>query len=158
MRTPRLPAVDWTDAPADLNGLVRFAERRNMVSVHVPSHFKRSLLPDTPVTCLLLTHHNLAEDLNFSYISSKMYTANRKTSHFLQHYVHITGKCAVNLFVYICTLIIIRLLLFLIAIFIKPKHVFEKNEVYHRHFNVSFIHLLKILLMKYVLQTPIRYN
>jgi len=27
MRTPRLPAVDWTDAPADLNGLVRFAER-----------------------------------------------------------------------------------------------------------------------------------
>jgi hypothetical protein len=29
MRTPRLPVVDWTDAPADLNGLVRFAERRN---------------------------------------------------------------------------------------------------------------------------------
>ena len=26
MRTPRLPVVDWTDAPADLNGLVRFAE------------------------------------------------------------------------------------------------------------------------------------
>jgi len=32
MRTPRLPVVDWTDAPADLNGLVRFAERRNLVS------------------------------------------------------------------------------------------------------------------------------
>jgi len=44
MRTPRLPVVDWTDAPADLNGLVRFAERRNLVSVYVPSHFKRSLL------------------------------------------------------------------------------------------------------------------
>ena len=29
MRTPWLPVVDWTDAPADLNGLVRFAERRN---------------------------------------------------------------------------------------------------------------------------------
>jgi hypothetical protein len=29
--------------PADLNGLVRFAERRNMVSARVPSHFKRSL-------------------------------------------------------------------------------------------------------------------
>jgi hypothetical protein len=29
MRIPRLPIVDWTDAPADLNGLVRFAERRN---------------------------------------------------------------------------------------------------------------------------------
>jgi hypothetical protein len=45
MRTPRLPAVDWTDAPADLNGLVRFAERRNLVSARVPSHFKRSLYP-----------------------------------------------------------------------------------------------------------------
>jgi len=43
MRTPRLPVVDWTDAPADLNGLVRFAERRNLVSARVPSHFKRSL-------------------------------------------------------------------------------------------------------------------
>ena len=35
--------VDWTDAPADLNGLVRFAERPNLISAHVPSHFKRSL-------------------------------------------------------------------------------------------------------------------
>jgi len=43
MRTPRLPVVDWTDAPIDLNGLVRFAERRNLVSARVPSHFKRSL-------------------------------------------------------------------------------------------------------------------
>jgi hypothetical protein len=32
MRTPRLPAVDWTDTPADLNGLVHFAKRRNLVS------------------------------------------------------------------------------------------------------------------------------
>jgi len=39
MRTPRLPVVDWTDAPADLNGLIRFAERRNLVSARVPSHF-----------------------------------------------------------------------------------------------------------------------
>jgi hypothetical protein len=43
-RTTRLPAVDWTDAPADLNGLVRFGERRNLASAGVPSHFKRSLL------------------------------------------------------------------------------------------------------------------
>jgi len=43
MRTPRLPAVDRTDASADLSGLVRFAERRNLVSVRVSSHFKRSL-------------------------------------------------------------------------------------------------------------------
>jgi hypothetical protein len=39
IRATRLPAVDWTDAPADLNGLLRFAERRNLVSAHVPSHF-----------------------------------------------------------------------------------------------------------------------
>ena len=44
MRTPRLPVIDLTDAPADVNGLVRFVERRNLVSVRVPSHFKRSLL------------------------------------------------------------------------------------------------------------------
>jgi len=48
MRTPRLPVVDWTDPPAYLNGLVRFAERRNLVSARVPSHFKRSLMLDTP--------------------------------------------------------------------------------------------------------------
>ena len=43
MRTPRLPAVDWTDVPADLNGLVRFSERPNLVSARVPSHFKRTI-------------------------------------------------------------------------------------------------------------------
>jgi hypothetical protein len=43
MRTPRLPVVERTDAPVDLNGLVRFAERRNLVSARVPSHFKRIL-------------------------------------------------------------------------------------------------------------------
>ena len=32
MCTPRLPAVDWTDSPADLNGIVRLGERRNVVS------------------------------------------------------------------------------------------------------------------------------
>jgi hypothetical protein len=45
MRTPRLPVVDWTDAPSDLNGLVRFAERRNLVSARVPSHFNWPLIP-----------------------------------------------------------------------------------------------------------------
>jgi hypothetical protein len=43
LRTPWLPVVDWTDAPADLNGLVRFAERRNLVSARAPSHFKRTI-------------------------------------------------------------------------------------------------------------------
>ena len=43
MRTPRLPAVDWTDAPAVLNGLVRFGERRNLVSARVPSRSARAI-------------------------------------------------------------------------------------------------------------------
>ena len=43
MRTPPLPAVDGTDAPADLNGLVFFGERRNLVSARVPSRFKCTL-------------------------------------------------------------------------------------------------------------------
>jgi hypothetical protein len=41
MRTPRLPVVDWTDALADLNGLVGFAECRNLVTARVPSLLKR---------------------------------------------------------------------------------------------------------------------
>jgi hypothetical protein len=52
MRTPRLPAVYWTDAPlppADLNGLVRFAARRNLVSVRVPSHFNCTVQTDSDI-------------------------------------------------------------------------------------------------------------
>jgi hypothetical protein len=45
MCMPRLPAVDWTDALADLHGLVRFGERWNLVSACVLSHFKCSLPP-----------------------------------------------------------------------------------------------------------------
>ena len=37
MRTRRLPVVDL-----NLNGLVGFAERRNLVSARVPSHFNLS--------------------------------------------------------------------------------------------------------------------
>ena len=42
MRTPRLPAVDWTDSPADLNGLVRLGGRQNVVSARVPSGSTRA--------------------------------------------------------------------------------------------------------------------
>jgi hypothetical protein len=38
-----MPVGDWTDAPAGLSGLVRFAPKRNLVSAREPSHFKRSL-------------------------------------------------------------------------------------------------------------------
>ena len=40
--------LNWRYPTSDLNGLVCFAERRNLVSVLVPSHFKRSLLWATP--------------------------------------------------------------------------------------------------------------
>jgi hypothetical protein len=43
MRTPRLPAVDWTDSPVDVNGLVRLGERWNVVSARVPSGYVRAL-------------------------------------------------------------------------------------------------------------------
>ena len=35
--------ITRTDAPADLNGLFRFAERQNLVCARVPSHFKQDL-------------------------------------------------------------------------------------------------------------------
>jgi len=57
-RTPRLPVVDWTDAPADLNGLVPWAERRNLVSARVPSHFNWPL-PASLLVPLPLTHSAL---------------------------------------------------------------------------------------------------
>ena len=43
MRTPRLPAADWTDSPADLNGLVCLGARQNVVSARVPSGSSRAL-------------------------------------------------------------------------------------------------------------------
>ena len=61
MRTSRLPVVDWTDAHADLSGLVPFAERRNLFSARVPSHFKRSLL----TAQLTVGKLRLPSELNF---------------------------------------------------------------------------------------------
>jgi hypothetical protein len=52
MRTPRLPAVDWTDAPADLDGLVRSGGRQNLVSARAPPGFERAL-PHIVTTDLL---------------------------------------------------------------------------------------------------------
>jgi hypothetical protein len=76
--------VDRTDAPADLNGLVRFVERRNLVSARVPSHFTRSLYfynKETKQNLFrlhdVLTHFNIFYELAnlkqiFSYISKKI--------------------------------------------------------------------------------------
>ena len=40
--------MEFNSAFKGLNGLVRFAERRNLVSARVPSHFKLSLYLSTP--------------------------------------------------------------------------------------------------------------
>jgi len=47
--------------PADLNGLVRFAERRNLVSARVPSHFNWPLpWPDTVLSRKCFKFHPAA--------------------------------------------------------------------------------------------------
>ena len=57
MRTPRLPAVDWTDSPADLNGLVRLGGRGKLVSARVPSGSARAL-PVISLCCLTYQQYN----------------------------------------------------------------------------------------------------
>jgi len=58
MSTSLLPVVDRIVSPADLNGLVRFAERRNLVSAHVPSHFKRSRTSYEDILALRMRHRS----------------------------------------------------------------------------------------------------
>ena len=58
MRTAQLPAVDWTDTPTNLDGLVRFGERRNLVFARVPSRSARAihrLRENSLSTCLPTT-------------------------------------------------------------------------------------------------------
>jgi len=66
MRTTRLTAVDCTDAPVGLNGLVRFGERRNLVSARVSSHFKRTLI--SPVFELLRNQTFLVAEGHFRHL------------------------------------------------------------------------------------------
>ena len=53
--------------PADLNGLVRLAESRNVVFARVPSHFKRSLLSGTVTTGLYIVARRW-EDPSFVWV------------------------------------------------------------------------------------------
>jgi hypothetical protein len=63
--------LNWTPSPpANLNGLVRFAEWRNLVSEPVPSRFKRSLQthgPEWNVFCAykMNLYYNCFSILNF---------------------------------------------------------------------------------------------
>ena len=68
MHTTPLPAVDWTDAPANWNGLVRFAERPNLVSARVPSHFKRTLLHEGFVIVEYLFRYVICRLISFSLV------------------------------------------------------------------------------------------
>ena len=69
MRTARLPAVNRTDAPTDLNGLVRFGERRNLVSARVPSRSARAIL----LTSILI-YGKLYNINKYIYIHTYIYT------------------------------------------------------------------------------------
>ena len=55
MRTPRLPVVDWTEAPSGRFKLESSVSPKDeiLVFARVPSHFKRSLLPTTVTVNLL---------------------------------------------------------------------------------------------------------
>ena len=71
MRTTRLPVVDWTDAPAYLNGLVLFAERRNLLSACVPSRFKRSLIRNRFTVFYRQPYYNICKGIQFSKTTTK---------------------------------------------------------------------------------------
>jgi hypothetical protein len=87
MRTSRLPAVDWTDAPADLNGLVRFGERRNLVSARVSSRFKRTML----YSCV----HSAGLHGKFIYVARRP-IARGVQMHPLQIRMHPSGICKIS--------------------------------------------------------------
>ena len=76
MRTPRLSAVDWTDAPADLNGLVRFAERRNSFSARVTSHFKRTLHREIVNNAVMKTELYVKKHTVCSFVTFVHYSGN----------------------------------------------------------------------------------
>ena len=85
MRTPRLLLVDWTDAPADLNGLVRFAERRNLISGRVPSHFNWPLVIPLPMfrVNLSVPSSRVLEKGNYQH-SLRNNNPEERTSHLLR--------------------------------------------------------------------------
>ena len=69
MRTLRLPVVNWTDAPADLNGLVSFAERRNLVSARAITFQAQS----TPVLYKIGNKFLYTAWFNFSVTTVKLH-------------------------------------------------------------------------------------
>ena len=92
MRTTRLPVVDRTYAPADLNGLVRFAERRNLVSARVPSHFKRSLPLHEYITSKMECRLRSTHPYNLDFSGRRMVR-----SALLKLYRNVRGCCEADL-------------------------------------------------------------
>ena len=86
--------LNWRP-PADLNGIVRFAERENLVSARVPSHFKRSLLISfrrwvDPRTIVNEFHSTL--HARHSSIQNNKYQVSQKQSCFSWWWAHICPK------------------------------------------------------------------
>ena len=69
--TPQLPELNWTDAPTDLNGLVCLAERQNLVSARVSSHFNWPLL--------------IAGDINNLITDKNIDTVQERLNRFMKH-------------------------------------------------------------------------
>jgi len=84
MRASRLPAVDWTYPTADLNGLVRFGERRNLVSARVPSRFKCTLPTCTSLNSPSLFLARIDQLWGLAYVQQRLwiYLTERISSNF----------------------------------------------------------------------------
>jgi len=59
--------------PADLNGLVRFSERRNLVSARLPSHFNWPLQHDTNLELKMIRGYHPTLELNMSAIVKSLH-------------------------------------------------------------------------------------
>ena len=126
MRTPRLPVVDWTDAPADSDRLIRLAERRYLVSARVPSHLKRSLIQ---------YHSSILSKCNTSITQARHNGDNPET----------VGRPTVNYMKFCCCVVVLLLLL----LWLSPSLLLLSYNLYHHHHHYHHLHLLPLHLTFY---------
>ena len=80
MRTPRLPAVDWIDSPADLNGLVPFRRKTNSGFCACAIRFQTSCTNSTLASDnKYLSHHLFSKDSLHIYAQRVHQVARLKT-------------------------------------------------------------------------------
>ena len=85
MHVSWLPVVDWIDALTNLNGLVQFTERQNLVSAHVQSHFKCSLLCNAILCeCISMWLNFCTSTLSCSNPTQKLFSSYHSTDRFVE--------------------------------------------------------------------------